>query len=234
MPLLPTPIQRAAMAVLLSAGLTGCLSVGMPQGGYPGSGAGSGYPDTRGQSVMQGSVYDVDHRNRRFMITADGGYASGGGYQRPVEFHYDGNTTLLYRGQRLAPDGLEPGDGVRIAYADDGRRLWARQIDVTHDVRGGGGYSGQTPYPSSGSALPGDLRGTVTAVEPHNRVVRVRDGNGPEQWMRYDDTTVVEYQGQRYHPDQLERGDLIRVQAQRQGDVWTARSIVVERSVRGN
>lgn len=227
-------VRSLITAVLAAVALTGCVSL---PGGSP---YGSGYPDNRypdpyGErtSTLQGDVYDVDHANRRFMVTTDGrGYDSRG--QR-IEFHYDANARLQYRGQFLAVDGLEPGDGVRVDYHDDGRRLWARQIEVTRNVRDGYGQP-TPPYPDNPypPAAGSDLYGSVTAVEPHNRVLRLRDGNQPEQWMRYDDATVVEYRGQRVYPDQLERGDLIRVQASRVGGVWQARRIVVERSVRGN
>lgn len=228
-------VRSLIPAMLAAVALTGCVSIpgGSPYGRvYPDN----RYPDPYGErtSTLQGDVYDVDHANRRFMVTTDGrGYDSRG--QR-IEFHYDANTRLQYRGQFLAVDGLEPGDGVRIDYSDDGRQLWARQIEVTRNARDGYGqttpsYPGN-PYPPP--AIGSDLYGAVTAVEPHNRVLRVRDGNQPEQWMRYDDGTVVEFRGQRVYPDQLERGDLIRVQASRVDGVWQARRIVVERSVRGN
>lgn len=232
-------------ALLAVALLAGCVSF---PGSYPGSNrypddSYSRYPDTSAQASMQAEVFDVDHANRRFMVTPQQGYGSGTypSYRRnePVEFYYDSTASLYYRGQRMEVDGLEPGDGVRISYDDDGRTLWARTIEVTRNVRDGG-YSSPSPSPSypPPASSPGmdqyQLRGALTSVEPHNRVLRVRDGGGPEQWMRYDDRTTVDYRSQPYQPDQLQRGDVIRVQARQIGGVWHADAIWVERSISGN
>ena len=50
--------------------------------------------------------------------------------------------------------------------------------------------------------------------------------------IRYDDNTVVEFDGNTYRPEDLERGDQISVLGSRQGDSYIADRIIVERNVR--
>ncbi|HEY5612533.1 MAG TPA: hypothetical protein VIK70_02970, partial [Lysobacter sp.] len=56
---------------------------------------------------------------------------------------------------------------------------------------------------------------------------------GSRARVRYDERTVVEYQGRRYRPEDLERGDEVRIQARQLGSEWLAERIWVERSARG-
>ena len=50
--------------------------------------------------------------------------------------------------------------------------------------------------------------------------------------MVYDDRTTVEYQGRTYRPDNLQRGDIVRIQARQVGNnQWLAERIIVERSI---
>ena len=154
----------------------------------------------------------------------------GGGSR--VEVFFDRNTPLYYQGRTQAIQNLERGDVVRVQTAQSGGRLWARTIEVVRNVRDGNG----------GSQYGNELRGAVGHVDPRARVIelnrddysnRDRDrygGSGAR--VRYDDRTVVEYQGRRYRPENLERGDLVRIQARQTGNEWLAERIWVERSVR--
>ena len=113
--------------------------------------------------------------------------------------------------------------------ARSGNELWARQIEVVHNVRdgyGGGRYDG--------SQYGDDLRGAVAFVDPRAQVVGINRGgySGRREQVRYDSRTLVEYRGRQVRPEQLEPGDVIRVQARRWGNGWLAERIWVERSVR--
>jgi hypothetical protein len=91
-----------------------------------------------------------------------------------------------------------------------------------------GGYGGTQPYATA-------ITGSVTYVDTRNRLIHYTQGgySGANQRVRYDDNTFVEYRGMRYRADQLERGDVIRIEGRMiDGNEFLAQRIVVETSVR--
>lgn len=216
-PLTPVSHLLPRIAGLLSLVLVlgGCVTPGY--GGHPGQGyPGGGYPRPGQGQMLVGTVEDVDPANGRFLL----GEESGGYGRQRVEIRYDERTRLSYRGQLLSPTGLEPGDRIRIDASRSGNTWWARSIEVIADVRQGqGGYG-------YGNALGG----AVTYVDTRARVIGFTQGGyaGRQQRVRYDGRTVVEYRGQRYRIEDLERGDVIRIEAQPYGNEWLAQRIVVE------
>ena len=138
---------------------------------------------------------------------------------------YDQRTRLFYQGRELAVEGLERGDVVRIDVAQSGRELWARRVEVLRDVREGG---------YGGGAYGQDLRGSVALVDTRSRLIRLDGaGYGNSMQLRYDERTTVEYQGRLYRPEDMQRGDQVRVQARQvRNNEWLAERIFVERSAR--
>ncbi|MEN1928410.1 DUF5666 domain-containing protein [Luteimonas sp. MJ250] len=219
-----------ATSVLLL--LAGCVSPG-GYGGYPG-GYGQpdqGYPAQYG-SQLQGTVDSVDPGyNRIFLVVDD----PRSGRMQQAEVRYDQRTRLFYQGRESAVEGLERGDVIRIDVAESGRELWARSIEVVRNVREGGygdGY-GNDYGNGYGNDYGNDLRGPVAHVDTRSRLIRLDGGGyGSSVQLAYDGRTTVEYQGRRYRPEDLERGDLVRVQARQMGNnQWLAERIIVERSV---
>lgn len=211
----------AAALVLLAGCATGGYG-GAGQGQYPGQ----SYPDDRyGSQALTGTVEGVDLNGQRLILSAQS--SSYGGNSR-VEVFFDRNTRLYYQGQVQAIDGLERGDVVRVETAQSNGRLWARRIEVVRNVRDGYG----------GGEYGNELRGSVGYVDPRARVIELDRGGygssygGNAGRVRYDERTVVEYQGRRYRPENLERGDLVRIQTRQLGNEWLAERIWVERSVR--
>lgn len=213
-----------------SLGLGGCMTLGDlgGLGGYPGGGSsypGSGYPPPQqayGQEFV-GSVDGVDHGNARFLMRTEG--AGYGAYGSRIEIHYDGNTPAWYNGQQVAASGLENGDRIRVHAAQSGGRWWAQRIEVLQDVR-----AGQGGYPGYGNALGG----AVTFVDTRNRLIEFTSGgySGSNSRVRYDAYTTVEYRGQRYRVEQLQRGDVIRIEGRALGNgEFLAQRILVETRV---
>ena len=208
----------AAAAVLL---LGGCASSGAGYGGYPHGPGADGYGRTYAD-VVQGTVDGLDRSYGRILLVVDDPRRHGA---RRIEVRYDRSTRLYLHGREAAVEGLERGDVVRIEVARSGRELWARTVEVLRDVRDGRG-------PLAGGYE--DMRGSVAFVDARTRIIRLDAGGyARDMQLRYDGRTLVEYRGRRYRPEDLDRGDIVRIQAQRLGDgSWLAERIVVERSVR--
>ncbi|MBJ6980889.1 DUF5666 domain-containing protein [Luteimonas sp. MC1572] len=209
-----------ATGVLL---LTGCVSPG-GYGSYP-DGYGQpdqGYPSQYG-SQLQGTVDSVDTAYDRILLVVDDPRA---GRAQRTEVRYDQRTRLFYQGRESSVEGLERGDVVRIDVAQSGRELWARQVEVVRNVREGG-YGG-----GYGAGSAQDLRGSVALVDTRARLIRLDGGGyGNNVQLRYDGRTTVEYQGRSYRPEDMQRGDLVRIQARQVGNnEWLAERIFVERS----
>lgn len=209
--------------------LTGCVT----PGGYgsPGSYGSNGgygqpapsYPSQYGSQYgnqVQGTVDGVDPAYNRLYVVV--GEQRTGRAQR-IQVRYDQRTRLFYQGRAQAIEGLERGDVIRMQVSQSGRELWAQSIEVVSNVRDGG-YGG-----GNGN----DLRGAVAAVDTRARLIRLDGaGYGNDVQLGYDARTTVEYQGRSYRPENLQRGDFVRIQARQVGNnLWLAERIVVERSV---
>lgn len=196
--------------------LAGCAT---GYGGSYGDRYGNGYPNNGSQRVY-GSVEDIEPRYGRIVLGTDDRYGNRGSQ---VVLRFDRNTRLYYQGRQQAVAGLERGDGISVDVVRSNGELWARQIEVVHNVRDGGGdYYG------------GDLRGAVSFVDPRAQVIGITRGgySGRREQVRYDHRTVVEYRGRRVRPEQLEPGDVVSIQARPWGNDRLAERIWVERSVR--
>lgn len=231
----------AATFLLLAA----CATPGAPggYGGYPEDRGGYGYPDGAQrapyETTLTGTVEGMDPRSGRITVVLDD--PRSGRAQR-ADLRYDQRTRLWYQGQEHAVEGLEQGDVVRVSGTDSGREFLADTIEVVHNVRDGG-YGrdyGRDPRDGYGrnDGYGEELRGTVAAVDPRAGLLRLDGegyggGYGRGAELAFDSHTTVEYQGRRYRPEDLERGDRVRVQARRVGDGrWLAERIFVEQSVR--
>lgn len=212
------PLLAACLLLLLA----GCATPG-GYGPYPGGGYGQpdpGYPAPYG-SELQGTVESVEPGYGRILVLVDD--PRSGRAQR-VEVRYDQRTRLFYQGRESAVEGLERGDVIRFDATQSGRDLYTRRIEVVRNVRDGG-YGGGYGYGN-------DLRGSVALVDTRARVIRLDGGGyGSVVQVSYDARTTVEYQGRTYRPENLERGDIVRIQArQLGGNQWLAERIIVERS----
>src|SRR5690606_26526259 len=220
---------RRVIGVLVGEGvllMAGCASPGGYGGGYPG-GYGSpdpGYPQQGHGRQLQGTVDGLDRSYGRILLLIEDPRSRTG----LAEVRYDQQTRLFHQGREAAVDGLERGDVVRVDAVAVGRRLWARSIEVLRDVRDGG-YGGGHPGGHGDEA-----RGQVAFVDARQQVIGLEgSGYARETRLLYDGRTTVEYQGRVYRPQDLDRGDLVRIQARRLGSgAWLAERIFVERSIR--
>lgn len=204
---------------------------GLPGGGYPGAaypdatypGAsypGGQYPGQYGAEVVMGTVQQVDPSYGRIVIDSDAGPYGG---NRPLEIGYDRGTRLVYQGREYPVEGLERGDRIRVEASNAGGRLQARFIEVVQNVRDapGGGYGG---------AYGGAIEGAVRLVDPRARLIEITRGgySGRPERVFYDERTQVLHRGQMLRAEQLQPGDVIRVQARPFGQDWMAERVEVQ------
>lgn len=108
------------------------------------------------------------------------------------------------------------------------------------DILGGGGSGNRT--------TSNELRGTIDFVDASSRYVvlknvsgysnRLANGigsnNGDTVRVYFDNRTQVEYQGQNFRPEDLERGDEVSVRVQESGNQLVAESMTVLRDASPN
>src|SRR5205085_2506406 len=98
----------------------------------------------------------------------------------------------------------------------------------------GGGNSNSSSY---------QIRGTVDSVDANSRSIWLTNvsgynanlNNGGSSTVRvyYDNRTTLNYQGQSYRPDQLERGDGVTVNVNQSGNRLIAQNMDVTYHTRG-
>ncbi|HEV7429371.1 MAG TPA: hypothetical protein VGQ46_23705 [Thermoanaerobaculia bacterium] len=111
------------------------------------------------------------------------------------------------------------------------------------DIFGGGNPN--SGYPNSASY---QIRGTVDSVDTRGQSIYLTNvsgynnlnggnggngGNGRSVRIYYDNRTTLNYQGQSYRPDQLERGDEVTVNVDQSGNQLIAQSMDVTYNTRG-
>jgi methionine aminopeptidase len=69
----------------------------------------------------------------------------------------------------------------------------------------------------------------VRFVDTRRRVVEITRGgySGQPEQVWYDERTRFDYRGQRVAPEQLEAGDIVRIDARRSGTGWIADTVWV-------
>jgi hypothetical protein len=191
-----------------------------------GTGTGTGTGTIGGSStIVRGEVRAVDTRNR--IIDLD---RTDGARRELVRIEYDSATTVDLRGRQYRPEALERGDSVDVRVRAIGNRLIADEIVVVQSVSG-------TTGPSTG-----DVRGTVRLVDTRVRTIELErttwgtrfttTPQGDRVVLDYTADTIVEFQGNRYTPENLEAGDEVEVWLDDIRGRSTARRIVVVRDVR--
>ncbi|HKI04473.1 MAG TPA: hypothetical protein VKK31_21015 [Thermoanaerobaculia bacterium] len=250
-----TPTNSFLAALLATAVLTGCGSSGIGDvlGGPRTSGGSNDRYDPYDQSAgdLQGTVNRVDSRNRLIYVDSEGTdsrYNLRNGNGGEIALYYDDQTRVEHQGRTYRPEDLERGDRIRADVEGTGDRLVAQQIEVLYDVTSGGSGSAQDQddYRDDRDDRDyRDLRGTVRSVDTRDRTLELetsRYGSGfaPEGsssndrynsndvvLVQYDAQTIVEFEGQRYKPENLERGDVVEVQVRDLGGRRLAERITV-------
>jgi hypothetical protein len=180
-------------------------------------------------SDVSGSIVEVDTWSRQIVVDTDDTDRLGRSLrnqdgERTIE--YDARTVVEYQGEEYQPEDLEPGDQVDVRLSESDRNV-ADRIFVIRDV-------------SSGVAADGDdelsnvVTGTVADVDLDDRLIEIEpsDRNRRLEVVAYDERTVVLFEGREYQPENLERGDEVRVTGTTRAGRLLADRITVEQDVR--
>ena len=221
-------------ALVVAALLSGCGSTGV--GDILGGGRGTSTSDDRyGTSVtdVRGTVERVDTLNQRIYVEGEAGYRTslrnGDG---EIVLYYDDRTVVEHEGRTYRPQDLERGDRIQAEVDQSGDRLLVEQIEVLYDATAGGTSSG-TGGSWDDDLASNELRGTVRYVDTRDRTVEIERSSGYSSGrdniviVRYDTRTIVEFEGRRYNPENLERGDVVEVELSNTGGQLLAEEILV-------
>lgn len=214
--------DRIRLEVANSGGRLWARNIEVLQDVSPGNGYGGA------SNGFAGHVRSLDTRNRSIEIVDAN--------QSTRRVGYDANTIFYgLTGQRLLPTDLVQGDLVEVELRSGGSVAMAQRITLRRGDSGSG-------YPPAAGGQ--QLEGTVGLVDARARTIELyrtapygySSGSSGQQRvvLYFDERTAVEYQGRTsYDPQNLERGDVIRVQARAAGSNWLAERIWVERSANG-
>jgi hypothetical protein len=217
--------------------LTGCVAVGDYGGGGD---RGRFYPNDARARDVEGTVERVDPADRRIVVSEGAERGEGEPDGREIALYYEDDTVVVHEGQNYRPEDLEPGDRIHAVAEITGEGLTVQQIEVLADVNDGGASEPALPQAPGVPQAPDDrqdrrqappLSGTVRFVDPraHTLQLETQAESGRPELVEvlYDAETIVEYQGSRYSPEKLERGDQVEIDVRPHGGRLLADHIVV-------
>lgn len=193
---------------------------------------GSRDPGTYRSGDVQGSVERVNTRDRYIVVDPEGTEyrynLRNGDSNGEVVLYYDDRTTVEHQGQTYRPEDLEVGDRILASVDQSGDRLFVQDIEVLRDVTTGGVRDGVGASELRGTVGYVDTRGRTLEITPSSYGSGFSSGrSGEVVVVHYDDQTTVEFEGRRYSPENLERGDVVEVELRDLGSQLLAREILV-------
>ncbi|HET9226831.1 MAG TPA: hypothetical protein VFR31_09200 [Thermoanaerobaculia bacterium] len=222
-------LQRISFLAALVAALvlTGCGSSGI--GDILGGGTGTGTSDPANLTNVRGTVERVNETERYIVVDREDSSSNlrnGDGYGDEVTVYYDDRTTVEHQGRTYKPADLEVGDRILADVGQSGNRLVAEEIQVLYDVTGTG--SNDT-YNDDYDTRTTELRGTVRYVDTGDKTLELEPSTGRSGVVvvHYDSSTIVEFEGRRYQPENLERGDQVEIEVRELNGRMIAEEILV-------
>jgi hypothetical protein len=238
--------SSSLLASLVAATLlTGCGSSGVGDilgGGNPGRND----PYEQRIDNVRGTIERVNTRERTIVVDIE-----SAGYNNnlrngndEIVLSYDDRTRVEFQGRTFGPDDLEPGDRILAEVSPTYRSSTTplvEEIQVLYDVSSGvGDNDGSNDRDNGGYNDPvvdRDVRGTIRYIDTRDRTVEIESssrgfstgstGQSGVVVVHYDAQTVVEFQGRRYQPENLERGDEVQIDVREVGGRLLAQEIQV-------
>lgn len=187
---------------------------------------------------LRGTIERVDTSSRYIVVDAESmtrtDLRNG---DDEVVLYYDDRTTVQHEGRSYRPQDLERGDRIAAEIERSGDRFFVEEIEVLYDVTGDSG-SGGVLDDDDDDVRTADLRGTVRSVDTRDRTLEVESARYSSSFsttgrandvvvVHYDANTTVEFQGRRYGPENLERGDSVEIELRDLGSRLLAEEIEV-------
>lgn len=237
-------------ALATAAILSGCGSSGV--GDIFGGGTSTPRNDDRAEqniSDVRGTIERVDTVNQRIIVDSEevnSRYNLRNGGDELV-LYYDSSTRVEHDGRSYRPEDLEAGDRILADVDQSGDRLMVEQIEVLYDVTRGDQTSSRDEDDdwsyddNTDDVRVTEVRGTVRSVDTRNRTLELEStrygsnfntgstsGSGTSVVVvHYDANTVVEFEGRRYQPENLERGDRVEIEVRNSSGRMIAEEILV-------
>jgi hypothetical protein len=176
-------------------------------------------------ATVRGTIQALDTKAQKLSVSADASspqLSLRNGSSQVLS--YDASTAVSYQGRSYQPEDLEVGDRIEAMVERSEDRLVARRIDVLSDVSADAG----------GQNVPAQMEATVRWVDNANRTIELEPMTGERRPViaQYDASTRVEFEGRAYRPEDLERGDQVRVRTRSDGGRLIADEISVVRNSR--
>jgi hypothetical protein len=230
-------LQRISFLAALVAALvlTGCGSSGIGDILGGGSSTGSSTNDPYNQNInnVRGTVERVNTTEQYIVVDAESTTSNlRNGGDDEVVLYYDDRTTVEHQGRTYTPNDLEVGDRILADVDSNGSRLMAEEIQVLYDVTSTDtdddrwDNDNDTTYNDTRTQ---ELRGTVRYVDTRDQTLELEPSTGRSGVVvvHYDTSTTVEFEGRRYKPENLERGDRVEIEVRELNGRMIAEEILV-------
>ncbi|HWN43651.1 MAG TPA: hypothetical protein VNW71_15585 [Thermoanaerobaculia bacterium] len=229
-------LQRISFLAALVAALvlTGCGSSGI--GDILGGGSGTSTNDPYDQNInnVRGTVERVNTTERYIVVDSEEVTSNlRNGNDDEMVLYYDDRTRVEFQGRTFTPDDLEAGDRILADVESSGSRLMVEEIQVLYDVTSNttddyddDRYDNDNdPYDTRTT----EVRGTVRYVDTRDQTLELEPSTGRTGVVvvHYDSSTIVEFEGRRYQPENLERGDRVEVEVRELNGRMIAEEILV-------
>jgi len=230
-------LQRISFLTALVAALvlTGCGSSGI--GDILGGGSGTSTNDPYNQNIdnVRGTVERVNTTERYIVVDSEATQSNLRNGDDEMVLYYDDRTTVEFQGRTFTPADLEAGDRILADVESNGNRLMVEEIQVLYDVTSNTSddndndpYDNDDDNDSYGTRTQ-EIRGTVRYVDTRGQTLELEPTTGRTGLVvvHYDSSTIVEFEGQRYKPENLERGDRVEVEVRELNGRMIAEEILV-------
>ena len=213
--------------------LTGCGSSGI--GDILGGGTSTNDPYNQNINNVRGTVERVNTTERYIVVDSEATTSNLRNGDDEVVLYYDDRTRVEFQDRTFTPADLEAGDRILADVESSGSRLMVEEIQVLYDVTSNttddyddDRYDNDNDNAPYGTRTT-EVRGTVRYVDTRDQTLELEPTTGRTGLVvvHYDSSTIVEFEGQRYKPENLERGDRVEVEVRELNGRMVAEEILV-------
>ena len=226
-------LQRISFLAALVAALvlTGCGSSGI--GDILGGGSSTSTTGNQNINNVRGTVERVNTTEQYIVVDAESTTSNLRNGDDELVLYYDDRTTVEHQGRTYRPADLEAGDRIMADVDSNGSRLMVEEIQVLYDVTSNDTDDRYDDDNDNDNDVydtrTTELRGTVRYIDTRDRTLELEPTSGRSGVVvvHYDSSTIVEFEGRRYQPENLERGDRVEIEVRELNGRMIAEEILV-------